>query len=162
MRQFPGNLRYSAWDGSQQLALDAAEIMSALTDDVIEHGDLRWALRNLMSRGLQGTSLNGLNEMLKRLREQRREQLSRYDLGSLFDDLRKALDEILAMERQRIDEWLTEDESNGQDEGHGNFSDNVLKSVAERSRQTLDELPEDLAGRISQLEKYEFLDPDAQ
>ncbi|MCZ0941549.1 MAG: VWA domain-containing protein, partial [Gammaproteobacteria bacterium] len=162
MRQFPGNLRYSAWDGSQQLALDAAEIMSALTDDVIEHGDLRWALRNLMSRGLQGTSLNGLNEMLKRLREKRREQLSRYDLGSLFDDLRKALDEILAMERQRIDEWLAEDESNGQDEGHGNFSDNVLKSVAERSRQTLDELPEDLPGRISELEKYEFLDPDAQ
>ena len=162
MRQFPGNLRYSAWDGSQQLALDAAEIMSALTDDVIEHGDLRWALRNLMSRGMQGTSLNGLNEMLKRLREQRREQLSRYDLGSLFENLRKALDEILAMERQRIDEWLAEDESNGQDEGHGNFSDNVLKSVAERSRQTLDELPEDLAGRISQLEKYEFLDPDAQ
>ena len=162
MRQFPGNLRYSAWDGSQQLALDAAEIMSALTEDVIEHGDLRWALRNLMSRGLQGTSLNGLNEMLKRLREKRREQLSRYDLGSLFDDLRKALDEILAMERRRIDEWLAEDERSGQDEGNGNFSDNVLKSVAERSRQTLDELPEDLAGRISQLEKYEFLDPDAQ
>ena len=26
VRQFPGNLRYSAWDGSQQLALDAGEI----------------------------------------------------------------------------------------------------------------------------------------
>ena len=162
MRQFPGNLRYSAWDGSQQLALDAAEIMSALTDDVIEHGDLRWALRNLMSRGLQGANLNGLNEMLKQLRHKRREQLNRYDLGSLFDDLRKALDEILAMERRRIDEWLAKDERGGQDEGDGNFSGNVLRSVAERSRQTLDELPEDLAGRISQLERYEFLDPDAQ
>ncbi len=185
MRQFPGNLRYSAWDGSQQLALDAAEIMSALTDDVMEHGDLRWALRNLMSRGLQGASLNGLNQMLKQLRERRREQLNRYDLGSLFEDLRQALDEILAMERRRIDEWLkgpsqrpdTEqppdapaDSGDGpappsgeSDEGEsGSFSDNVLKSVAERSRQTLDELPEDLASRISQLEKYEFLDPDAQ
>ncbi|MCY4343016.1 MAG: VWA domain-containing protein [Gammaproteobacteria bacterium] len=162
MRQFPGNLRYSAWDGSQQLALDAAEIMSALTDDVIEHGDLRWALRNLMSRGLQGANLTGLNEMLKQLRHKRREQLNRYDLGSLFDDLRKALDEILAMERRRIDEWLTKDGRSDPDEGDGNFSGNVLRSVAERSRQTLDELPEDLAGRISQLEKYEFLDPDAQ
>ena len=162
MRQFPGNLRYSAWDGSQQLALDAGEIMSALTEDVIEHGDLRWALRNLMSRGLQGTPLNGLNEMLKRLRDKRREQLARYDLGSLFDDLRKALDEILAMERRRIDEWLNEDADGSQDEGDGNFSDSVLKSVAERSRQTLDELPDDLASRIKALEKYEFLDPDAQ
>ncbi|MCY4214480.1 MAG: VWA domain-containing protein [Gammaproteobacteria bacterium] len=162
MRQFPGNLRYSAWDGSQQLALDAAEIMSALTDDVIEHGDLRWALRNLMSRGLQGANLTGLNEMLKQLRHKRREQLNRYDLGSLFDDLRKALDEILAMERRRIDEWLAKDGRSDPDEGDGNFSGNVLRSVAERSRQTLDELPEDLAGRISQLERYEFLDPDAQ
>ena len=162
MRQFPGNLRYSAWDGSQQLALDASEIMSALTEDVIEHGDLRWALRNLMSRGMQGTSLNGLNEMLKRLREKRREQLSRYDLGSLFDDLRKALDEILAMERRRIDEWFNEDEDGSQDEDGGNFSGSVLKSVAERSRQTLDELPDDLPSRIKALETYEFLDPDAQ
>ncbi len=162
MGQFPGNLRYSAWDGSQQLALDASEIMSALTEDVIEHGDLRWALRNLMSRGLQGTRLNGLNEMLKRLREKRREQLNRYDLGSLFEDLRKALDEILAMERRRIGEWLAQDGGDGADEGGGNFSGSVLKSIAERSRQTLDELPEDLASRISQLENYEFLDPDAQ
>ncbi|MCY3793975.1 MAG: hypothetical protein OXG51_06310, partial [Gammaproteobacteria bacterium] len=162
MRQFPGNLRYSAWDGSQHLALDASEIMSALTEDVIEHGDLRWALRNLMSRGMQGTSLDGLNEMLKRLREKRREQLSRYDLGSLFDDLRKALDEILAMERRRIDEWLNEDEDGSQDEDGGNFSGSVLKSVAERARQTLDELPDDLPSRIKALETYEFLDPDAQ
>ena len=162
MRQFPGNLRYSAWDGSQQLALDASEIMSALTEDVIEHGDLRWALRNLMSRGMQGTSLSGLNEMLKRLREKRREQLSRYDLGSLFDDLRKALDEILATERRRIDEWFNEDEDGSQDEDGGNFSGSVLKSVAERSRQTLDELPDDLPSRIKALETYEFLDPDAQ
>ncbi len=162
MRQFPGNLRYSAWDGSQQLALDASEVMSALTEDVIEHGDLRWALRNLMSQGLQGTSLNGLNEMLKRLREKRREQLSRYDLGSLFDDLRKALDEILAMERRRIDEWLNGDEDGSQEEDGGNFSGSVLKSVAERSRQTLDELPDDLPSRIKALEEYEFLDPDAQ
>ncbi len=162
MRQFPGNLRYSAWDGSQQLALDASEVMSALTEDVIEHGDLRWALRNLMSRGMQGTSLNGLNEMLKRLREKRREQLSRYDLGSLFDDLRKALDEILAMERRRIDEWLNEDEDGSQEEDGGNFSGSVLKGVAERSRQTLDELPDDLPSRIKALETYEFLDPDAQ
>ena len=162
MRQFPGNLRYSAWDGSQQLALDASEVMSALTEDVIEHGDLRWALRNLMSQGLQGTSLNGLNEMLKRLREKRREQLSRYDLGSLFDNLRKALDEILAMERRRIDEWLNGDEDGSQEEDGGNFSGSVLKSVAERSRQTLDELPDDLPSRIKALETYEFLDPDAQ
>ena len=162
MHQFPGNLRYSAWDGSQQLALDAGEIMSALAEDVIEHGDLRWALRNLMSRGFQGGNLSGLNEMLKRLREKRREQLNRYDLGSLFEGLRKALDEILAMERRRIDEWLAADEGKDEDEDGGTFSGNVLKSVARRSRQTLDDLPDDLPSRISQLEKYEFLDPDAQ
>ena len=45
------------------------------------------------------------------------------------------------MERQRIDEWLAEDESDGQDGDGGSFSDNVLKGVAERSRQTSTNCP---------------------
>lgn len=47
----PRRQRYSAWDGSQQPAWDADEVMKALADDLIEYGDLRWAMRNLMSRG---------------------------------------------------------------------------------------------------------------
>ncbi len=149
--------RFSAWDGSQNLPLDPDQILEALADDLMEYGDLRWAMRNLMSRGMQipqGGYLQGLRDMLKQLREKKRQRLEQFDLSSIFDDFRERLDEILGMERERIDEWLNKD---GDD-----FSGDVLKKVAERNQDTLDDLPEDVAGQIKELEQYEFINPDAQ
>ena len=160
MRHLPRQHRFAAWDGSQKLGLDADRVMAALADDLIEYGDLRWAMRNLVSRGMQmpqGGYLQGLRDMLKELRDKKRERLQRYDLSGIFDGLRDRLDEILDMERQRIDEWS----STGPDAAD-NFSSDVLKSVAERNRETLDALPGDTAARIKALEEYEFLDPEAQ
>ena len=160
MRHLPHQHRFSAWDGSQNLALDADRVMAALADDLIEYGDLRWAMRNLISRGMQipqGGYLQGLRDMLKELRDRKRERLQRYDLSGIFDGFRERLDEILEMERQRIDEWLQPDTDDG-----ANFSSDVLKSVAERNLETLDSLPENTADQIKALEDYEFLDPEAQ
>ncbi|MDE0365040.1 MAG: hypothetical protein OXP09_05640 [Gammaproteobacteria bacterium] len=160
MRHPPRQHRFSAWDGSQKLALDADQVMAALADDLIEYGDLRWAMRNLVSRGMQipqGGYLQGLRDMLKELRDRKRERLRRYDLSSIFDGFRERLDEILDMERQRIDEWLQPGPVDAE-----NFSNEVLKSVAERNLDTLDGLPEDTAGQIRALDDYEFLDPEAQ
>ncbi|MDE0064997.1 MAG: VWA domain-containing protein [Gammaproteobacteria bacterium] len=160
MRHLPRQHRFSAWDGSQKLALDADQVMAALADDLIEYGDLRWAMRNLVSRGMQipqGGYLQGLRDMLKELRDRKRERLRRYDLSSIFDGFRERLDEILDMERQRIDEWLQPGPVDAE-----NFSNEVLKSVAERNLDTLDGLPEDTAGQIKALDDYEFLDPEAQ
>ena len=101
--------RFSAWDGSQNLPLEADQILEALADDLMEYGDLRWAMRNLMSRGMeipQGGSMQGLRDMLKQLRDQKRQRLEQFDLSSIFDDFRERLDEILDMEKERIDEWL--------------------------------------------------------
>lgn len=148
---------YSAWDGSQELGLDADQILEALADDLMEYGDLRWAMRNLMSRGMpipQGGYLQGLRDMLKQLRDKKRQRLEQFDLSSIFDGFRERLDEILDMERERIDEWLRNDQPD--------FSSDVLKSIAERNRDTLDELPEDVAGQVKELEQYEFINPDAQ
>ena len=149
--------RFSAWDGSQDLSLDPDKILEALADDLMEYGDLRWAMRNLMSRGMQipqGGSMQGLRDMLKKLRDQKRERLEQFDLSSIFDDFRERLDEILQMERERIDEWLNKSQDD--------FSNDILKNIAERNSQILDELPEDVAGQIKELESYEFLNPDAQ
>ena len=160
MRHLPRQHRFSAWDGSQKLALDADQVMAALADDLVEYGDLRWAMRNLVSRGMQipqGGYLQGLRDMLKELRDRKRERLRRYDLSSIFDGFRERLDEILDMERQRIDEWLQP----GADDAK-TFSSDVLKSVAERNLDTLDALPDDTAGQIKALDDYEFLDPEAQ
>ena len=160
MRHPPQRHRFRAWDDSQKLSLDADQVMAALADDLIEYGDLRWALRNLVSRGMQipqGGHLAGLRDLLGKLREKKRERLQRYDLSSVFDGFRGRLDEILEVERQRIGAWR---QPGGNDAG--NFSSEVLKSVAERSLAVLDGLPDDTAGRIKALDDYEFLDPEAQ
>ncbi len=149
--------RFSAWDGSQTLPLDADQILEALANDLMEYGDLRWAMRNLMSRGMQipqGGYMQGLRDMLKSLREKKRQRLEQFDLSSIFDDFRERLDEIVGMERERIDEWLNKDADD--------FSGDVLKNIAGRNEEILDGLPDDVAGRIRELEKYEFLNPEAQ
>ena len=162
--RLPRKHRFSAWDGKQKLALDADEIMAALANDLIEYGDLRWAMRNLASRGMripQGGALQGLRDMLRQLRERKRAQLERFNLDGLFDALSERLDAILKQERERIDQWLARDsaQTSAPDE---NYSDIVFKQVAERNAAALNDLPSDFVGRVKTLEHYEFLDPDAQ
>lgn len=159
MRIFPTRHQFSKWDGSQKLSLDADEILGQLADDLMEYGDLRWAMRNMLSRGMkipQGGSMQGLRDMLKQLRDKKKRQLERYDLSSIFEGFRERLDEILEMERDRIDEWLTK----AQDPD--DFSGDVLKNIARNNAEQLDDLPDDLAGQMRELEKYEFINPDAQ
>jgi hypothetical protein len=158
MRQFPTHHRFSQWDGSRPPALDADAILDALANDLMEYGDLRWAMRNMLSRGMrvpQGGAMRGLRDMLKQLRDRKRAQLQRYDLGSIFEDFRERLDDILTMERDRIGEWLDKDTG-------GDFSQELLKNIARNNAEQLDNLPPDLASQIRQLEKYEFINPDAQ
>src|SRR5262249_21378186 len=71
--------RYSRWDGTQiGFDLDADALLEEMTDDLLYHGDLNAALRRMMQQGFrdrQGRDVQGMREMLERLREQRREQL---------------------------------------------------------------------------------------
>ncbi len=85
---FSRRQRFSAWDGSQQPQWDADEVMKALADDLMEYGDLRWAMRNLMSRGMQmpqGGYTQGLRDMIRELREQKQRQLKRFNLDPIFE-----------------------------------------------------------------------------
>jgi uncharacterized protein with von Willebrand factor type A (vWA) domain len=104
--------RYSEWDGTQEIpSLDADELLEALTDDLMNFGDLQHAMRNLLQRGMrdsQGNRLQGLRDLLQQLRQQRRNTLDRYNLSSVIDDIKKRLDEILGMERATIDRRLDE------------------------------------------------------
>ena len=95
--------KYSSWDGMQELDIDAEDILKALSDDVLEGGDLKQALRRLTQRGMRGQNLMGLQEMLQRLKNRRQQELDQHNLGSVVDDLQKALEEILRLEREGID-----------------------------------------------------------
>ena len=157
MRRFATRHRFSEWDGSQASNLAADDALGAMVDDLMEYGDLRWAMRNLLSRGMnvpQGGHRQGLRDMLKRLRDQKREHLDRFNLSSAFRDIEKELGEIVGLERRTIDEWL---------EGKGEeIADDVMQRAAAQNKELLDAMPDNAAGMMQELEKYEFLNPEAQ
>src|SRR5437867_12311776 len=111
--------RYSECDGPQDIPpLDPDDILAGLTDDLLNVGDLQHALRNLLQRGMRnplGQRLEGLRDLLQQLRQQRRQQLDRYNLSSVFEDIQKKLDEIMTLERETLDRRL--DEASRQLEG---------------------------------------------
>ncbi len=108
MSFFTSSFRYSQWDGTQEISdLDPSEVLSSLSDDLMNYGDLRHAIRSLLQRGMpnqDGERVRGLRELLQQLRQQRRERLEQFDLGGIMDDVRERLREVLDLERSAIDD----------------------------------------------------------
>src|SRR6266852_7734057 len=152
--------RYSRWDGTQQLAdLDADDLLAAMSDDLMSDGDLWNALRRMFQRGVQnpqGPPVPGIQDMLDRLRKRRQQQLDRYDLGSSLEDIKKKLDEILKTERQGIDRRLDEAREGAEKGQVPKPTLDKFETMAARNKGELDRLPPDPAGRIRELQEYDF------
>lgn len=75
--------RYSAWNGSPGCFHPASEdVLDSLTNSIIEHGNLRKALRLLMQQGFSdqhGRSIPGLRNVRDRLLDMRQRALAEYD-----------------------------------------------------------------------------------
>src|SRR5258707_1161226 len=153
--------KYSRWDGSQVgFDLDADALLEEMTDDLLYHGDLNAALRRMMQQGFQdreGRDVSGMREMLEKLRERRREQLDRYDLGGVYEDIANQLDEIGEQEREGIDRRVDEARASGDKR-----REDLLEDLAQQRRQELEQLPPDLAGRVSELQQYDWMDDAAR
>ena len=161
--------RYLRWDGSQQVFdLDEDSIMESLSDDILAHGDINRALGNLFQRGLrsEGQRLDGLRDLAERLKQQRQQQLERYNLDSLMDDLKERLQDVIETERSGIERRLAEArqqlEQDGDQAEHLQGPMRLLDERAQRSRETLDHLPDSVGGAIKELSDYEFMDPEAR
>jgi uncharacterized protein with von Willebrand factor type A (vWA) domain len=118
-RFFKNRYGYSRWDGTQNIeGLNADDILKALSDDYMESGNLQQALKRLMQdgiRGEDGRQAMGLRELMERMREQRNQQLNRYNMASgVMDDLREKLEEIKQLERQGIQRRLDGESDNQQ------------------------------------------------
>jgi uncharacterized protein with von Willebrand factor type A (vWA) domain len=102
--------RYTEWDGTQEIPpLDPDDVLNALTDDLMNFGDLQHALRNLMQRGMRdqmGDRTQGLRDLLQQLRQQRRQNLDKFNLSSAFEDIQNRLQDILEKERNTLDQRL--------------------------------------------------------
>lgn len=80
--------------------------MEAISDDVLADGNLERALQRLMRWGMDGRDgqMPGIRDLMDRLKQMRQQELNRYDLGSVLEDIKERLDEIKQMERDGIRE----------------------------------------------------------
>jgi uncharacterized protein with von Willebrand factor type A (vWA) domain len=146
---------YSRWDGTQRgFDIDADLLFDQLTDELLYHGDVNAALRRMLQEGMRGPDgerLQGLRDLLARLREERQQRLDSHDLGGVYDEINRELDDIIDEERHAIDNAVRDAETSGDERRMQTARD----AAAERQMQ-LDLMPSDLAGKVRELSNYDF------
>jgi uncharacterized protein with von Willebrand factor type A (vWA) domain len=146
---------YSRWDGTQKgFDLDADALFDELNDDLLYHGDINSALRRLMQQGMtdrNGERLQGLRELMDKLRQQRQDRLDRFDLGGVYQEIADELNDIIDEERHAIENATSAAENSG-DERRAEAARNTAMDRNFR----LDMLPNDLAGKVRELSAYDF------
>lgn len=140
----PGHrFRYGSWrDGPDPLAppYDVRAALDAVGRDVLAGGSLREALSDLLRRGLDGR--RGLDELAARVRRLRNEARRRGDLGGTLDQVRAALDQALAQERDQLAGEVGED--------------------ARWAEMELATLPDETAGAVRALDGYDWHSAEAR
>ena len=154
MDRFFDDVRYKRWDGTQRLdALEADELLGAMSDELLSGGDLEEAMARLARFGLPGR-MEGMQELLERLRAAKQKRAERHDLSGIFDELKEKLEEVKRLEREGLDRrerQETTDEALKQ----------TMAKLARERREQLDALPEDVGRAIRGLKDYEFVEPKA-
>ncbi|MFH1140341.1 MAG: VWA domain-containing protein [Chloroflexota bacterium] len=163
--------RYGRWDGTQQVfELDDETLMEELSEDIMAHGDVGRAIRNLLQRGVrgrEGDNLEGLRKLMERVRQRRQENLQRYNVDSIFDDIKERLQQVVKTEKEGIERRLGEAQEKVAQSPEADREQmqklmEMLEQRANRSKERLDNLPESPGGAIKELSEYEFMDPEAQ
>ncbi|CAB4643541.1 unannotated protein [freshwater metagenome] len=108
-------------------------------------------------RDANGERIAGMRELMQKLREQRQEIQERGDLGGVYSEIADALNDIVDEERHAIQNY-TEQAANSGDERR---AETAKQSAMDRNFR-LDMLPDDLAGKVSELQHYDFQSKDAQ
>jgi uncharacterized protein with von Willebrand factor type A (vWA) domain len=134
--------RYGAWQGGRdplEPPYDVAGAVDKIGESVLAGNSPAEALRNLLRRGMDGR--RGLDQMMRELRDRRRELRQRGRLDGTLEQVRDLLDQALDQERQAL-----------------------FPEPSDRARaaeQELAELPEDTARAVRQLADYQWTSPDA-
>jgi uncharacterized protein with von Willebrand factor type A (vWA) domain len=135
-------IRYTQWDGSQRVQLDASRVFEKLSEYLSYTDDVQQALDWLMRQGAEweGMRVMGLDELLEELREKLREHYRSVNLDHSLDDMHRRLDELLDLEREALAE----------------------RPEQQAKRDALDQLSRRLAEALEQLRQYDFEDADAR
>jgi uncharacterized protein with von Willebrand factor type A (vWA) domain len=137
-------LRYTAWDGTQEVRLSADQVFEKLSEYLSFTDDVQQALDWLLHQGLdwEGMRVMGLDDFLEQLREQMRSRYRQVNLRQAFTELREKLEEALDLEREALDRETDRDK-------------------AARKRELLDRLPPRISEALERLRDGGLDDPDA-
>src|SRR3954452_2697037 len=140
----PERFRYGPWhDGPDPLAppYDVRAALDAVGRDVLSGGSLREALSDLLRRGFDGN--RGLDDLAARVRRMRNAARRRGDLGGTLDQVRAALDQALAQERDTLA---------GEEGDDARWAEMELATT----------LPDDAAVAVRALSDYDWHSPEAR
>ena len=137
-------LRYTQWDGTQRVRIDADQVFAKLSEYLSYTDDVQQALEWLMRQGAEweGMRVLGLDEFLESLRETLRQRYRDFNLDHALDDVRRRLEELLDVEREALEQQPNAD--------------------AQAKRDFLERLPHRLAEALERLRDYQFEDDDAR
>jgi uncharacterized protein with von Willebrand factor type A (vWA) domain len=134
--------RYGSWRGGPdplKPPFDVRAAVDRIGQDVLSAGTLRDALRDLLRRGIDGHG--GLDRLTEKIRMLRAQARRRGDLGGVLDQIRAALDQALAAERESLAA--------------------IDSAEARLAELELDTLPDDVAGAVRGLDHYQWRSEDA-
>jgi uncharacterized protein with von Willebrand factor type A (vWA) domain len=138
-------VRYTAWDGTQQVRLTAEQVFDKLAEYLSYTDDVQQALDWLLHQGLdwEGIQVMGLDDLLEQLRTAMRERLQDVHLRDAFSELRERLEDLLDDERDALD-----------------GADDPQRAAEKRAR--LGDLSARISEALEQLRDYDFESPDAK
>ncbi len=139
-------VRYTAWDGTQEIRLEAERVFEKLAEHLSFTDDVQQALDWLLHQGLEweeGVRVMGLDDFLEQLREAMRSRYREVNLRDAFRELREKLEELLDLERDALDRLAD-------------------REAAARKRELLDRLSPRLSEALEQLRDHAFADDDAR
>ena len=139
-------VRYTAWDGTQEIRLEADRVFEKLSEYLSFTDDVQQAFDWLLHQGLEweeGVRVMGLDDFLEQLREAMRSRYREVNLREAFRELSEKLEELLDLERDALDRAAD-------------------PKAAARKRELLDRLSPRLSEALEQLRDHAFADDDAR
>src|SRR5215510_13629054 len=97
--------RYTQWDGTQKLKLDADKVFEKLAEYLSYTDDVRQAMDWMMRQGMDfdGVRVMGLEEFIEQLRNEMRQRYRDFNLKNALSEMEQKLQDILDRERDTLD-----------------------------------------------------------
>jgi uncharacterized protein with von Willebrand factor type A (vWA) domain len=139
-------VRYTQWDGTQKLKLDADKVFEKLAEYLSYTDDVRQAIDWMMRQGMEfdGVQVMGLEEFIEQLRQEMRQRYRDFNLKNALSEMEQKLSDILDRENKTLE----------------SLKDS--KPGVENKQKELARMPRRLSEAIRKLESYEFEDAQAK